>query len=138
MTTITGNISDLNVLVVDDSFDVLNILKNMLRNIGVNQIFTARDGKAALDFLGETDDADMVNLILCDLVMPRMTGVELLKQVRSVHPDIPFLIITGHAEIRHVQDAKTHGANAFLKKPVSMQELKKKLLAVARVVGHRR
>ena len=64
---------DIRVLLVDDNPQALKVLKMVLSNLGIHQIFTARDGKSAQDFLGEAEGE--VDLIICDWEMPRMTGL---------------------------------------------------------------
>lgn len=137
MTQSNITLEDLKILVVDDSLDTLNLIMSMLKDLGINQIFTAKDGKEALEFLGADDDGDLVNLILCDWNMPRMTGIELLSQVRTVDPTMPFVMITGSADMQSVREAKSHGVNGYIKKPFSARELQKKLSAMTRIIAHR-
>lgn len=66
MTQSKITIEDLKIMVVDDNIDSLALIRGMLLEMGTNQVFTARDGKEALGFLGEDDDNDLVNLVLCD------------------------------------------------------------------------
>lgn len=91
----TVKLEDLRVLVVEDNHEALMVIKNMLQDYDMNQVFTAKDGKQALEFLGEWDN--LVDVILCDWNMPNMNGLQLLQQLRTVDPDIPFLMITGVA-----------------------------------------
>ena len=130
---------DLKVLVVDDSSETLNLLRAMLTDLKISQIYTAKDGKEALEFLGLFDDADepVVNAILCDWNMPRLSGIELLRQIRSVDPDIPFLMVTGNASAQSVLEAKAEGITGYLAKPFSVDQLSKKLAVVSRVLRHR-
>ncbi len=123
--------SDLRILAVEDSPDALNQLRNMLRDIGIDQIYTAADGKQALDFMANCDD--LIDVVLADWHMPRMTGLELLTQVRTVAPDLPFLMVTGAADLDSVVEAKSQRVTGFLKKPYSVIELHKKLMVVARL-----
>ena len=137
MTQSNITIEDLNILVVDDNFDALALIRGMLQDMGINQIFTAKDGKEALEFLGAADDSDLVNLVLCDWNMPRMTGIELLRQVRTVDPTMPFVMITGSADSQSVREAKFHGVSGYIKKPFSETQLKRKLSAMTRMIAHR-
>lgn len=121
----------LRVLAVEDSPVAMNQLRNMLKDLGLDQVYTAADGKQALDFLGNCDD--LIDVILADWHMPRMTGLELLTQVRTVLPHIPFLMITGAADLDSVVEAKSQRVTGFLKKPYSVIELHKKLVVIARI-----
>jgi len=124
----------LNILLVDDEPQVLNTLREMLRDMGVTQVFTARDGREALTFLGETDDP--VHIVIADWNMPRMTGLELLTQVRTVDPDIVFLLLTGRADRASVEAAKEQKVTAYLRKPFSADNLRNKLVILSKHVEH--
>ena len=126
----------LRVLAVEDNPDAMNQLRNMLKEIGINQVYTATDGKQALDFLGNCDE--MIDVVLADWHMPRMTGLELLTQVRTVEPQLPFLMITGAADMDSVIEAKAKNVTGFLRKPYSVIELHKKLMVVARLCAARK
>ena len=119
---------NIRVLLVDDNPRALKILKMVLSGLGIHQIFTAKDGKSAQDFLGETEEVD---LIICDWEMPRMTGLELLQQIRTVYPDMPFMMVTGNADIESVKVAKEFGVNAYVSKPFTPQQMEEKITALA-------
>ncbi len=122
-------IEDLKILIVDDNLQARAMIRMMCQAMGIDQMFTANDGKEALDFLG--DAADLVNVIICDWRMPRLTGIELLRQIRTVDPDIPFLMLTGLATADSVSAARDLGATAYLKKPFSPEQLELRLAALA-------
>ncbi len=129
------SIEELRILVVEDSFEAMNLVKGMLTDLGIHEVYTAKDGVEALDFLGSCDD--LIDLVLCDWNMPRMTGVEVLRQVRTVDADMPFVMVTGAADQRSVVEAKGSGVTAYLVKPYSANELAKKLSLVARMLRAR-
>ena len=79
------DISELRILLVDDNQQAVSLIRSMLMDLNINQVFTAKDGRQALDFLGDCDD--MIDVILCDWQMPRMSGLEVLRQLRTVDPD---------------------------------------------------
>jgi two-component system chemotaxis response regulator CheY len=115
----------LKVLIVEDQYEARMMIRNMLMEFGVNQIFEASDGKKGLQF---TDTAfDLIDLIICDWNMPEMTGVELLRQLRSVGYDVPFLMVTGKADKAAVLEAKKSGVNGYICKPFSPVQLEAKL-----------
>lgn len=130
-------LKDLTVLVIDDTLEALNIIKVMLMDMGVTQVFTARDGMEALGFLGAFGDGE-VDVILCDWKMPRLSGLEVLKQVRTCDRDVAFVMITGVADHESVMEAKTHGITGYIKKPFSADQLEKKMFAISRIVAHRK
>jgi len=121
----------LKVLLVDDQSEARAMIRNMLMEMGVTQIFEAPDGREALKFM---DSAfDFINLIVCDWNMPSMTGVELLRQLRTVDPDMPFLMITGRSDVESVIEAKSSGVTAYIRKPFSVKQLEAKL----RIILHK-
>ncbi|MDJ0893728.1 MAG: response regulator [Alphaproteobacteria bacterium] len=124
------DIADLNVLVVDDEPSVTRLVKMMLLDFNVTQVFTAKNGREALDFLGDFDD--LVDVVICDWNMPRVSGLEVLQQIRTVDPEAPFLMLTGRADLDSVKAAKDLGVDGYLLKPFSAEQLKEKLLVVAR------
>ena len=128
-------VDELRVLVVEDSFEAMNLVKGMLADLGIHEVYTAKNGMEALDFLGSCDD--LIDVVVCDWNMPRMTGIELLRQLRTVDPDMPFVMVTGAADQRSVIEAKGSGVTAYLVKPYSANELAKKLGLVARMLRAR-
>ena len=119
----------LKVLVVDDNPQALKIMKMVLAGLGVHHIYTAKDGVGAQEFLGQFENE--VDVVICDWEMPRMSGLELLKEIRKKRPDMPFMMVTGHAEITSVQRAIKSGVNAYVSKPFTPQQMKEKITALA-------
>lgn len=124
------NLSDLTVLVVDDESSVTRLVRMMLSDMGVTQVFTAKNGKEALDLLGEFQEN--VDIVICDWNMPNISGIDLLKQIRTVDLDLPFLMLTARADVASVKDARDFGVTDYLRKPFSSETLKKKLTIHAR------
>ena len=119
---------DLKVLIVDDQAEARFILKEMLADIGVTQIFESKDGRQALEFV---DTAfDFVDIIVCDWNMPALNGVQLLRQIRSADTGIPFLMVTGRDDMDSVLEAKSSGVTAYISKPYSAVQLEAKLRIV--------
>lgn len=128
-------IKDLRVFVVEDNFQAMNLVKGMLSDLGISQVYTAKDGGEALTFLGNCDD--LLDLVLCDWNMPKLSGLDVLRQVRTVDPDLPFIMITGAADSDSVIAAKTSGVTAYIAKPFSQDELKRKLKLILRLINAR-
>lgn len=129
------SIDHLTVFVVDDSLQMRRLLQGMLTEIGINQVFLAKDGAEALRFLGSCDD--MIDVVLCDWKMPKMNGIDLLRQIRSADPDMPFVMVTGQADESSVVAAKNLGVTSYLVKPFSSDQLVKRLRAVSRLMAAR-
>lgn len=122
----------LRVLIVDDERAVIKILDTMLTKLGVGQILTARDGVEALHLLDEY--RDKINLVICDWNMPRMNGLDLLSKLRRQDPGMAFVMLTGSATHEAVSEAKSLNITAFIAKPFSQDEIRKKMELVARHV----
>lgn len=116
------------ILIVEDQADMRSMIRHMLSELSITQIFEAADGKQAMSFM---DNAlDMVDVVICDWNMPHMSGVEVLRQLRSVNPDMPFLMITGRGDISSVSEAKASGVTAYIRKPFSLAHLEVKLRSI--------
>lgn len=117
--------ADLKVLIVEDHSEARAMLRNMLGELGITQIFEASNGREAFSFV---DSAfDLVNFIVCDWNMPGMTGVEFLRQIRTVDPETPFLMITGRGDMGSVTEAKNSGVTGYIRKPFSPAQLEAKI-----------
>jgi len=117
--------NDLKILLVEDDTTSRALTRNMLVEFGVTQVFESSDGREALAFM---DTAfDFIDMVICDWNMPHMSGVELLRQLRSVDPSMPFLMITGRGDMESVVEAKASGVTAYIRKPFSPQQLEAKM-----------
>ena len=128
-------VNNLKILAVEDNRQTMRLLKDMLAEIGIRQVYTAVTGREALDFLGDCEE--LVDVILCDWKLPEMSGFELLRQVRSANRDIPFLMVTGTSDPKSVLQAKQNGVTGYLVKPFSKADLKKKIRLLQRVLEAR-
>jgi two-component system, chemotaxis family, chemotaxis protein CheY len=127
MTKVEG-IEKLKILVVDDQSDMRAMVRGMLSDMGITQIFEASDGREALTFADAA--IDMIDVVICDWNMPKLTGIELLRQMRSVMPDLPFLMLTGRGDLDSVAEAKSCGVTAYIRKPFSPANLEIKLRVI--------
>ena len=116
------------VLVVDDYNTMIRILRNLLRQLGFQDIDDAADGTAALTKLRQKQ----YGLIISDWNMEPMTGYDLLKEVRS-NPELkgtPFIMVTAESKTESVIAAKKAGVNNYIVKPFNAQTLQNKIEAV--------
>lgn len=115
------------VLVVDDNAHMRTIIRELLRGSGINSVKEASDPVDAFEILKNTQ----IDLILADLSMPIIDGVEFVKMVRtsadSPNPYMPVIMITGHSERTRVTAARDAGVNEFLVKPVTAKALIERL-----------
>src|ERR1700732_671375 len=116
------------VLVVDDYNTMIRIIRNLLKQIGFQDIDDAADGTAALGKMREK----RYGLIISDWNMEPMTGYELLKQVRSDSSisATPFIMVTAETKTENVIAAKQAGVNNYIVKPFNAETLKSKIEAV--------
>ncbi len=122
------NFSQLRVLVVEDQGESRALLRGMLAEMGVTQVFEAPDGRTGLQFM---DSAfDFIDVIMCDWNMPQMNGIEFLRQVRSTGCSIPFMMITGRSDQSSVVEAKNHGVDGYIRKPYSPAQVEARLRIV--------
>src|SRR3954466_14512107 len=116
------------VLVVDDYNTMIRIIRNLLKQLGFDDIDDAADGSAALSKMREK----RYGLVISDWNMEPMTGYELLKEVRS-DPNLsrtPFIMVTAESKTENVIAAKKAGVNNYIVKPFNAQTLKTKIEAV--------
>jgi DNA-binding response OmpR family regulator len=123
-------IQSLWILIVDDNQYMRKMVRNLLVNCGVKDIYEAADGIAALDAI-RTIAPDVVIL---DWEMPLLSGPELVRIVRSPGvfpmPDVPIIMLSGHGERWRVVEAVRLGVNEYLIKPVSAKALYDRLISI--------
>ena len=116
------------ILVVDDYNTMVRIIRNLLRQLGFQDVDDAADGSAALSKM----EGKKYGLVISDWNMEPMTGYELLKQVRA-NPQMaetPFIMITAESKTENVVAAKQAGANNYIIKPFNAETLRHKIEAV--------
>src|SRR3972149_5573269 len=124
------------VLVVDDEPDVLDVMVERLALAGYH-VLPARNGQEALRIFEREHPA----LIITDISMPGMDGLELAKTVKALSPQTEVLIVTGHSTMASAMDALRHGVFDYLLKPLSLGGLElsvKRALERSRLVGENR
>jgi len=119
---------NMNVLIVDDYKTMLRIIRNLLKQLGFNNVDEATDGSMALQKLRDKD----YGLVISDWNMEPMTGIQLLREVRadSKLKNLPFIMITAESKTENVVAAKEAGVNNYIVKPFNAATLKTKLSSV--------
>jgi len=121
---------NMNILIVDDYNTMLRIIKNLLKQLGFNNVDEATDGSMAFDKVKEKQ----YGLVISDWNMEPMTGLELLKQIRASegqsYQKIPFIMITAESKTENVVAAKQAGVNNYIVKPFNAETLKQKMSSV--------
>ena len=109
------------ILCVEDEPDIQADIVEELTDVG-HQVTTASNGAEGLAALAE----HRFDLIICDSLMPVMTGPEFFTRLREDHPElneVPFVFLSAHADRTHVEDGLKRGVDAYLTKPVDFTEL---------------
>jgi two-component system, chemotaxis family, chemotaxis protein CheY len=119
------------ILVVDDYQTMVRIIRNLLKQLGFEDVDEAPDGSAALGKLKQK----RYGLVISDWNMAPMTGYELLRNVRSDESlrSTPFIMVTAESKTENVIAAKKAGVNNYIVKPFNAQTLKTKIEAVCGV-----
>lgn len=118
------------LIVVDDEKDVQFLFEQKFRKeikLGKVQIYYSFDGRSALNFL-ESLENHSGYLILSDINMPEMTGIELLKEIKIRYPSLKVIMITAYGDENTHNLAKQSGADDYFTKPLSFELLKEKLI----------
>ena len=123
--------SSLHVLIVEDDGFMRKLEERVVREMRVGTVSVAVDGQEGLEILRTARPP--VDFVICDLLMPKMNGLELIHAVRHggavADRDIPILIVTTQAEEEIVRGAAAIGADGYLVKPISRSALESRLAA---------
>lgn len=116
------------ILTVDDFSTMRRIIRNILRQLGYTNITEADNGAAAFEVL----KAQHIDFVISDSNMPNMTGLELLKAIRSDEKlqQIPMLLVTADALKENVVEAVKAGVNGYIVKPFTAETLREKIEAI--------
>lgn len=116
---------NMRVLIVDDFSTMRRIVRNILRQIGLNNVVEADDGTTAWDILNR----EKIDFIVSDWNMPKMTGIELLRKVRGSEQfaDTPFLMVTAEAQQENIIEAVQAKVSNYIVKPFTADTLQQKI-----------
>jgi two-component system, chemotaxis family, chemotaxis protein CheY len=117
---------NMNILVVDDYQTMIRIIRNLLKQLGFNNIDEATDGKAALEKIAGKE----YGLIISDWNMEPMTGLDLLKDIRGKGNKVPFIMVTAESKTENVLAAREAGVSNYIVKPFNADTLKSKMSSV--------
>lgn len=115
------------LLLVDDETDFLNAYARRFKRRNAD-ISLAASGQEAIDAIREQE----FDVVILDVMMPEMNGIETLRRIKAIQPDLPVIILTGHADSGVLIDGMDMGAFDFLLKPVGTDELYFKVLDAVR------
>ena len=112
------------LLIVDDESDVREFAKSFFKKRGI-EVLTASGGRQALDIISK----DNPDLVLLDVRMEEMTGVEVLRELRKTNNNIKVIMVTGVEEEETIKEASALGVVSYIHKPLILEELEKVVLA---------
>ena len=121
--------SNISVLIIDDEADMCEMLSNVLNQEGYTT-YTAHDGNTGLEIFNK----ELPNVVILDLRMPGMSGMDVLKQIKHTGSETPVIIITAYGEIQSAVEAIKHGAYNYFNKPFDNEEV---VLTVKRAIEER-
>jgi two-component system response regulator HydG len=116
----------LRVLVVDDDQAIREALSRTLEKLGY-EVVLAEDGQAGLERIREGE----IHILLADLLMPKLSGQELLKAAKALDPDVEVIMITGHGTVEDAVEAMKEGAYDFITKPFKRVQLERTIRRAA-------
>lgn len=129
----TKTIAELSVIVIDDNKQAVRLISMMLDDMGVGKVATSYDPVSGLEAI--LTATTPIDVIICDWNMPNMTGLELLKKLRSSGNLTPFIMITGRDTVESAIDAASSGVTAYMPKPFGPEKLELKILQAAKISG---
>ena len=124
------------ILVVDDNDDVRELLLRFLEQDSY-RLYSANNGDSALALL----HSEKIDLLLLDVMMPGISGVELLKRIKSAHfltnPNLPVIMVTARSGSDDIEEAMAAGAHSYIVKPFRGEEIRKQVADVLTLVEER-
>ena len=120
-------ISAKKVLICDDEEGIRESLKLILSDH--YDLVVTKDGEQCLDCLAKVKD---IGLVLIDIKMPRVSGLEILKEIKELYPSLPVIIVTGYKSVETATEAVRLGASGYIVKPFKSEEI------LATVANHKR
>jgi DNA-binding NtrC family response regulator len=124
------SVSPLTILVVDDDKDVCEYLQDFLTADGYS-VTLVNDPTTAIDTLRERE----YHVVVLDLMMPKLSGIDLLEQIRKVDDDIAVIILTGYPSLETATASIEHEVSAYIRKPFSIDEFRDALARIAKKKG---
>lgn len=113
---------DTNILIIDDDTVTLELLQIVLEEITSGEIVCISDSKQALAFV-QSEKMSTISLVICDWLMPDVSGIDILAALRKVNTNCPFLMLTANATKELVMDSMRLGATDFIVKPFQTNNL---------------
>ncbi|NPA65483.1 MAG: response regulator [Epsilonproteobacteria bacterium] len=120
---------DLNVLFVDDDESIVKRMQIYLQKI-FNSVYTAYNGQEALEILQDHN----IDIVLTDIAMPKLNGIELVKHIRKSDEQKPIIIISAFNDLEYLRDAITYGVHGYLLKPIDYDIFNRELYKAVKLI----
>lgn len=122
--------ADIKVLIVDDDRDICEYMRTMLEATGY-EVATLSDPTRAVDRIREEE----FHVLIIDLMMPKMDGIELIQRIRKVDSDVAIVVFTGYPSVETAVDALKLNVSDYVKKPFDMDDFREKIADILRKKG---
>lgn len=124
-------LKNLNGLYVDDEEDILNFAKISLGN-SFNNLFTAYNGAQALEEYEQQIAQGDIQIVISDINMPKMNGIEFVKRVKQINPNTQIILVSGNADSQYLIEAINNGISSFILKPIELNVLLDRIIRLAK------
>jgi len=121
------------VMIVDDEPDIRKVVRMTLQKAGYD-VVEAEDGQKAIEVINTGENRLMLDVIICDIRMPKINGVEAIAYFRKEYPRVPVIVLTGFPDVNMATSFLSDGVVDYLVKPVEGEKLK---AAVAKAMDQR-
>jgi two-component system OmpR family response regulator len=122
--------ADIKILIVDDDRDICEYMRTMLEATGY-EVATLSDPTHAVDRVREEE----FHVLIIDLMMPKMDGIELIQRIRKVDSDVAIVVFTGYPSVETAVDALKLNVSDYVKKPFDMEEFRDRIAEILRKKG---
>ncbi len=119
----SGRESEGLVLVVDDESDVRKVVRMTLEKSGYD-VVEAEDGEKAIEEIKKGENSILLNLIITDIRMPNMNGIDVINYYKKEWPSVPIIVLTGFPDVEMSTTMLQHGVSDYLVKPVESEKLR--------------
>lgn len=116
----TGNIKDINILVVDDEVVIRDLMYDVLSDKGY-KVHTASDGVEGIKIFKKY--SDKIDLVILDIIMPNMDGKEMFDQIKAINRDVKIIVISGYSKPKVKESLQKSGVDGFIAKPFNITDM---------------
>ncbi len=120
-------LKDITVLYVEDELDLKDVTENFLSNI-IGRVVSHDNGLDALNCFNE----DSFDIVVTDINMPKLNGVELIKEIKKVNPSIPIIVTTAYNNEQQLKELYDAGMDEYIMKPIDLMQLVEKIIEAAK------